>query len=185
MMRASVIPGSEIESRGHTKRKNFSIINFLQQITKLEQHRINSRNLLILQISQVSGKYLVNNRKKHAAQETNTRFTQKVKISENLKTTAFLLQNIIQQEQGVTILTFIGHFNESTDSLKQIKFLIKKIYQVGRGRMDLNLLTAIDVMDDFEKSRSCSLNFRLRLSVFPLELLLFDRYRSQPRIILP
>lgn len=47
-------------------------------------------------------------------------------------------------------------------------------------------LTAIEVMDDFEKRRSASLNFLLRGSFLLLGSLFADvRYLSQPRIILP
>lgn len=47
-------------------------------------------------------------------------------------------------------------------------------------------LTAMDVMEDLEKSRSASLNFLLRGSFLVVGSLLADvRYLSQPRIILP
>lgn len=48
-----------------------------------------------------------------------------------------------------------------------------------------NVLTAFDVIDDFENNRSPSLNFLFLLSVLLLVLLFEAKYRSQPLIIFP
>lgn len=47
------------------------------------------------------------------------------------------------------------------------------------------LTAAIEVIDDFEKSRSASLNLRLRLSALLFVFLFGARYRSQPRMMFP
>ena len=46
-------------------------------------------------------------------------------------------------------------------------------------------LTAIEVMDDLEKSLSASLNFLFLLSALLFVFLLLAKYLSHPRIMLP
>lgn len=47
------------------------------------------------------------------------------------------------------------------------------------------MLTAMEVIDDFENSLSASLNFLFLLSAFEFVVLLLDKYLSQPLMILP
>lgn len=51
--------------------------------------------------------------------------------------------------------------------------------------MQKKYITAMEVMEDFENSRSASLNFRFLLSALELVLLFDVKYLSQPRIIFP
>lgn len=69
--------------------------------------------------------------------------------------------------------------NNSTNSLKQTAFLYYNTLNYK------NLRTAIDVIDDFEKSLSASLNFLFLLSAFEFVVLLLDKYLSHPLIMFP